>query len=64
MRSVAVDIFLVAALKIQIVHLTAGSPDLLFPFMVFKQRGGMWGLNTCRGGVVERKVLTLTRWGA
>ena len=59
MRSVVVDIFLVVSLKIQIFCLTVGSSSLIFLFMVFKQQGRIWGLNSCRGGVVERKAC----WG-
>ena len=58
-RSVVVDIFLVVSLKIQIFCLTVGSSSLIFLFMVFKQQGRIWGLNSCRGGVVERKAC----WG-
>ena len=36
---------------------------LIFPCLVYKQRGGIWGLNSGRGGVVESKALTPTRRG-
>ena len=59
MRNTVADIFLVVSVKIQIFYLTVKSSNLIFLFTVFKQQGRIWGLNSCRGDVVERKAC----WG-
>lgn len=56
--------FLIVALKIQTFYLTSGSPNLIFPLMVFKPQGRVWGANAWRGSMEERTALTWTLCGA